>query len=132
MAFFIFNKEEYNRFMRENWAWEENAVEAIQRHSEFRFHSKGKCFAMAVGGEVIGHLMNANGCPDFREQHDCGQLCAIAGAIVIWDDGHDDEGELFSYRDRQELIDAWRELHRISGVVMSDADAKKLDEYDEE
>jgi hypothetical protein len=132
MAFHIFNKEEYNRFMRENWVWEENAVEAIQRHPEFRFSSKGKCFAMAVGGEVIGHLMNANGCPDFREQHDCGQLCAVEGAIVVCDDEHDENGgELLVYRDRQELVHAWRELHRISDVAISEHDQERLEALEE-
>jgi hypothetical protein len=133
MAFFIHNKEEHERFMRD-WAWERDAIEAIHEHARFRFTSDGRFYSMALDGESIGDLMRANGCPDFRKHlHVARELRAIAGAIVVYDEHGDGVlDEILTYRDRQELIDAWRELHRISGVEMNDADAERLAEYDED
>ena len=124
-------KEMQDSFVR---TWKEDAIEAIHRYAEFRFTADGRFYSMALGGESIGDLMRANGCPDFRKHpHVAHELRAIAGAIVIYDEhGYDVSDEILTYRDKQELIDAWRELHQISGVVMSDADAERLAEYDED
>jgi hypothetical protein len=133
MAFFIHNKEEHERFMRD-WTWERDAIEAIHEHARFRFTADGRFYSMALDGESIGDLMRANGCPDFRKHpHVARELRAIAGAIVVYDEhGYGVLDEILPYRDNQELIDAWRELHEISGVVMNDADAERLAEYDED
>lgn len=131
MAFHVLTpKDGLTRFKRDHpWTWRQDAVEAIHRYAEFRFTADGRFYSMALGGESIGDLMRADGCPDFREHPQVrSELCAVAGAIVICDDAHGDEGELLTYCDRQELIDAWRELHQISGVQMSDADAETLDD----
>jgi len=82
------------------------------------------------GGETIGHLLNANSFPDFQEIPSLKkELCALEGAIVVCDERGQD-GEFFGYSDTSELIAAWRELHTISGVPMSEADAETLDELD--
>lgn len=132
MSIRILTKHESKQFMRENWAWENNALEAIQQYPDFHFTADGKFFAMALDGESIGHRMNALGCPDFRGQHDCTQLCAVEGVIGLYDNEHDEEsGELFVYRDRRELLQAWKELHHISGVEMSEHDQERLGMLDE-
>ncbi len=116
-----------------NWSWERDAIQAIHRFAEFRFTTDGRFFSMVPDGEIIGHLMNALGCPDFQKIPSLKEeLRSIEGAIVICDDAYGDEGEILPYRDRQELIDAWRELHRISGVAMSERDAERLAEDDED
>ncbi len=101
------------------WSWKADAIEAIHRFAEFRFTADGRVYSMSLGCESIGYLMLAQGSLDFREhQHVARELRSIEGAIVVCDEQDEDSGELLVYRDRQELIDAWRELRQISGVAM--------------
>ena len=124
-------KKEHKQ-LQDSWvmAWKENAIDAIHRHSEFRFTADGRRFSMVIGGETIGHLLNANDFPDFQEIPSLKkELCALDGAIVVCDERGQD-GEFFGYSDTSELIAAWRELHSISGVPISEADAETLDDLD--
>ena len=110
MSFRLVNTKEAKR--QESWVWERDAIEAIHRYAEFRFTADGRFYSMALDGESIGDLMRANGCPDFRKHPDVArELRAIAGAVVIYDEhGYGAPDEILTYRDKQELVDAWREL----------------------
>ncbi len=111
---------------------------AVKKHPAFACATPDGCkFFMATSGDSgkkLGHLILVEELTDELSPDVWAWLESIAGVIASSEDS-----ELLIYYDRTELVRAWRELNRISGVRMSadeeddlEAWLERMGDYDDE
>src|SRR6266478_5418096 len=101
---------------------------AVEKLSAFRCITPDGCkFFMATSGDegkILGHLILAEELTERLNPDAWAWLESVAGVIASSEDS-----ELLIYYDRTELVRAWGELNRISGVRMSADDEETLDAW---
>ena len=94
---------------------------AIQSSPDYSFTADGRTFGLFVDGESIGHRIAAceiMGMDNLAERRH--ELKEIAGFIL-----ESDQSPLI-FKDYNELVKAWKDLHRLFNACFSDQECEEL------
>ncbi len=105
---------------------------AVKKLPAFRCVTPDGCkFFMATSGDSgkkLGHLILAEEITDTLSPDAWAWLESIAGVIALDEDSPLEDSPLI-YHDRRELVRAWGELHRISGLRISVDEEETLEDW---